>query len=134
MACAIVEHLLRLGNAPDGGPGQPPVSRDERPGGHRNRLGRDADDHHRTLGPQHSQIPVVVMRRRDGVDEQVETAGQFLEGGFVPGGFERLGPEADAVDAMVGQHLDLVFTDRPGIRFDCEFVAGFERQPAVDTG
>ena len=29
VACAIVEHLLRLGNAPDGGPGQPLVSRNQ---------------------------------------------------------------------------------------------------------
>ena len=49
---------------------------------------------------------------------------------------ERLRSETDAIDAMIGQHRDLVRRQRVGIALDGElgFAASIQRQPAENGG
>ena len=43
---------------------------------------------------------------------------------------KRLRPEADAVDAVVGQYGDLGVVERVGVGFDAPFAARLQRQPS----
>ncbi len=47
-------------------------------------------------------------------------------------GVERLGAEADAIDAVVGEDADLVVVEAGWVRLDGEFEGRLERQPAAD--
>src|SRR3954468_18414172 len=76
---AMVEHLLRLGDTADERALESAAREDERERLDRHCLGRRADDHHRSARPEHAEVLVVVVRRGDGIDDDVELAREFLE-------------------------------------------------------
>jgi hypothetical protein len=57
----------------------PLVAADQRERGDRLRLGRRPDAHHRAVRAQHPQVAVVVVRRADRVDDQIEPLRELLE-------------------------------------------------------
>ena len=104
MPGAKIQHVLRFLNAADQRPGQPPPLHDEvEHSWRRMRAGRCADQCHGAIEFQQHQKGVQIVRRRHGVEDEIEAAG--MRGHFVRvfGHHNFLGPQPQRVVALAGR-------------------------------
>lgn len=94
---AEVEHFLGFADAADHGPGKGPASQDEGEGLDREWFRGCTHVDQGAVEPQQLQVGVDVDAGADGVDDQIEAAGQLGEGVFVTGGVVVVGAQAQAV-------------------------------------
>ncbi len=80
---AEIEHFLCLPDAADQRAAQRPAPHDQREGRDRGRFRRHAEKNHSPFDTQESEVGVVVVRRGDGVDDQVEGVREPGEGRFI---------------------------------------------------
>src|SRR6267143_3748834 len=76
---AVVQHLLRLGNAADARTSQAAPAAYQVEHRHFGGRGWRAHADHHAIGSEQVEIKVVIVLRRDGVDDEVEISSQLLE-------------------------------------------------------
>ena len=107
---AEIEHLLGFLDAADQRSAEGLATENQRGGGDRGGFRRYTQQNHGPFAAQQAQVLVVVVGGGDGVDDEVEVAGQPLEGGRLGCEAEVLGAELAGVGLLGGggaEHGDL---------------------------
>src|SRR6478736_6433807 len=79
MLTAVIEHLLRFGDAADPRAGETAATAHQRKDLYHGRGGWYADARHHSIEVQHLQVHVVVVRCGRCVEDEVEISGQRLD-------------------------------------------------------
>ena len=100
MPGAEVQHLLGLPDTTDRRSGQAAAFCEERERIERRRLVGRSHQHHRAVAAKEPEVGVVVVLRRHGIEDEVETTGVFLEDGGIVRGEEIVRAQSQRVFAL----------------------------------